>query len=355
MHFLLNFVIMRSVIKMNKKEFRKDLLLWYQKNKRDLPWRKTTNPYYIWLSEIMLQQTQVQTVIPYYLNFIKTFPTIKDLATASLEDVYKCWEGLGYYSRARNLQFASNQIISQFDGIFPQNYDDILTLKGIGPYTAAAISSIAFQYPKGVVDGNVLRILSRVYEKEGNIALDKTKKEFQILCDDLIDTNDPSSFNQALMDLGATICKPQNPLCDTCPIQKHCQAFKHQKQGLLPINIKKINHQEINYITGLIYYEDQLFLLKNPDGLLSGLYGLPQYNVESPNAFEETFNEEYNENIEIYSFQKMVKHVFTHRTWKMYVYLARFTSKPNLSLYSLEEIDSLPISTAHKKVIKLIQ
>ena len=339
---------------MNKTKFQSDLLNWYFINKRDLPWRHTNNPYFIWISEIMLQQTQVATVIPYYEHFLETFPTINDLANANLEDVYKCWEGLGYYSRARNLQEAAKTIQNQFNGIFPHTYEEILSLKGIGPYTASAISSIAFQIPKGVVDGNVLRIFSRIYNDSSNIALDKTKKHYQTLCDDLISKEDPSSFNQALMDLGATICKPKGPLCDICPIASHCLAKKANKQHTLPINIKKLKHQEVNYMTCIIEYENKTFLLKNKEGLLDGLYGFVQYDVETPSNFEQLFYQDFHEEIEITEFIKEVKHVFSHRTWRMQVYQAHFKTKPNLKLYTKKEIEEIPISTAHKKLFKLI-
>lgn len=343
---------MKMVIEMNEKQFATNLVNWYEHNKRDLPWRKSKNPYHIWLSEIMLQQTQVQTVIPYYHRFLAHFPTIETLANANLEEVYKCWEGLGYYSRARHLQEAAKQIIAL--PAFPQTVDELLKLKGIGPYTAAAIASIAFEVKKGVVDGNVLRILARVYEKEDNIALDQTKKSFQKICDDLMGEEKPSSFNQALMDLGATICKPRHPLCDQCPISSFCLANLHHKQNILPVNIKNIKHKETHFITCLIQYQNQYFLLKNESGLLAQLYGLPQYEVESPHAFEEAFYKDYHENIEIYEKIKKIKHVFTHRTWHMHVYLARFIDQPHLPLYSKQAIEQLPIATAHKKIINLM-
>lgn len=336
---------------MNKNKFQDSLLTWYSINKRDLPWRQTSNPYYIWISEIMLQQTQVQTVIPYYHRFISNFPTIESLAKASLEDVYKCWEGLGYYSRAKNMQIAAQTILEKYEGIFPNTYNSILELKGIGPYTASAISSIAFNIPKGVVDGNVLRILSRIYNDNSNIALDKTKKEYQMLCDELISQKDPSSFNQALMDLGATICKPRHPNCSCCPIQDYCLAFKNNKQHLLPINIKKLKHTEIHYITCIIEYNHQFFFIKNKEGLLENMYGLVQYDVESIYSFEERFKDEYNEHIQITEFIKEYKHVFSHRTWRMQVYKAKFSHQPNLKLYQLEDIENIPIATAHKKIL----
>lgn len=337
---------------MNEKQLAKDLVDWYQINQRDLPWRHTKNPYYIWLSEIMLQQTQVQTVIPYYENFIQHFPTYESLVLASLEDIYKCWEGLGYYSRARNLKTAAKQIMEK--GSFPDTYEALLELKGIGPYSAAAISSIAFEIPKGVVDGNVLRILTRVYHLDDNIAKDKTKKKIQVLCDKLIQSQQPSLFNQALMDLGATICKPKNPMCDKCPIHKQCLSYQYKHQNILPVNIKKINHQEKHFITCLVQYQDKYFLFKYEDGLLANLYGLPQFDVESPKAFEEAFFNTYHETIEIYDYLKEVKHVFTHRTWKMSCYKARFINEPQLKLYTLQELEDIPISTCHKKVLKLI-
>ena len=340
---------------MNKDKIAFDLVNWYQQNKRELPWRNTNNPYYIWVSEIMLQQTQVATVIPYYQHFIETFPTVNDLASSDLQAVYKCWEGLGYYSRARNLQTAAKQIVNDYQGIFPNTYASLLTLKGVGPYTASAIASIAFGIPKGVVDGNVLRIMSRVYQKEDNIAIDKTKKAYQQLTDELIRNVDPSSFNQGLMDLGATICKPQHPLCEQCPIQAHCLAYKNHQQELLPVNIKQVKHQEINYITCIIHDDDHhYFLFKNQQGLLANLYGLPQYDLESPHAFQESFEKEFQASIEIYRHLKDVSHVFTHRTWRMHVYLARFTNPGQLKRYSLEEIETLPLSTAHKKLFKLL-
>ena len=331
-----------------------DLLNWYKENKRDLPWRKTNNPYYIWISEIMLQQTQVSTVIPYYEHFIQTFPTIKDLANAPIEDVYKCWEGLGYYSRARNLQEAAKTISKNYNNIFPNSYNDIIALKGIGPYTASAISSIAFNIPKGVVDGNVLRIFSRIYNDYSNIALDKTKKAYQELCDKLISKEDPSSFNQALMDLGATICKPKGPLCQICPLQAHCKSHKLNTQHLLPINIKKLKNTEINYLTCIIEYNDEIFFIKNQEGLLSGLYGFVQYDVESPKSYEALFLKDFNEDIEVCEFIKEVKHVFSHRTWKMQVYKAKFIKQPHLKLYTKKEIELIPISTAHKKLLKFL-
>ncbi len=188
----------------------------------------------------MLQQTQVSTVIPYYLKLIHRFDTVEKLANANIDEVYKYWEGLGYYSRARNLKEASIQIVQDYNDIFPSSKEELLKLKGIGPYTASAISSIAFEKEEGVVDGNVLRIISRLYNKEDNIALQKTKNDYQEIVNQLIIGCTPSYFNQALMDLGATICTPKNPKCENCPVQSQCEGYQKHTQNRLPINIKKI-------------------------------------------------------------------------------------------------------------------
>lgn len=336
---------------MNMKEF---LCPWYQKNKRDLPWRKTNDPYAIWISEIMLQQTQVQTVIPYYQRFMERFPTVEDLANAPLETVYKYWEGLGYYRRAKHLHEAANDILTHWNGHFPNHYKDLLTLKGIGPYTASAIASIAFLEPKGVVDGNVLRIMARYDGSEANIALEKTKRDIQKRVDTLIIGANPSDFNQGLMDLGATICKPQHPLCHQCPLQQQCQAYRTQKQKVLPVVRKKRQHSEEHYLTVILKKDDRIFLTKNTEGLLENLYALPQYDLESPHAFEELFKETYGLEIQVYEHVGEVKHVFSHKTWRMHVYLATLVHK-ELNHPQFLDVHQVPMATAHKKILMALE
>ncbi len=331
--------------------FQECLINWYQENHRDFPWRQDHDPYHIWISEIMLQQTTTETVIPYYQNFIEHFPTVDDLAWASLEDVYKMWEGLGYYRRAKHLHESAKMIVDQYQGVFPCQYEDIIALKGVGEYTAGAILSIAYFKPYPAVDGNVLRIISRVYLIKENIVKKNTQKLIYDKVKELLKGYDASSFNQALMDLGATICRPVHPRCSNCPIASFCKAREFHQQNVLPISIKKINHQEINYITGIITYQDQFFIIKNPPGLLENLYGFVQYEVESPYTFIERFKEEYGVELNIVSSIKRVKHVFTHRTWYMNVY--HFVlNKPIEGLCTLEQLDLKPISTAHQKVLK---
>ena len=341
-------------------QFQTTLIAWYHQHGRELPWRQTKNPYYIWVSEIMLQQTQVDTVCSYYNRFIEQFPDTKSLARASEDSVFKLWEGLGYYRRAANMMKAAQMVEQDFNGHFPDNYEDILKLKGIGNYTASAISSIAYGIPKGVVDGNTLRIISRIYNRQDNIALDQTKKAYQEIMDTLIKGASPSDFNQAMMDLGAMICTPKRAKCDSCPVAKFCDAKKSDTVNLLPVNIKKRTKTDVEYITAVIKYEDKYFMIKNPDGLLQNLYGLVQYEVESPAAFEDNFYNEYGLTLRLMDFGKTVKHVFTHKVWIMNVYYGEITDDikhihPD-KIYGLfthqELVTKLPVSTAHQKALR---
>lgn len=334
-----------------QKNIQNNLITWYNKNHRHFPWRETKNPYYIWISEIMLQQTTTEAVIPYYTRFIETFDTIDKLAKASLEDVYKLWEGLGYYRRAKHIHETAQFICENFDGQFPTTYKDILNLKGIGPYTAGAICSIAYGMSTPAIDGNVLRIISRLYALTDNIALTKTQKKISQIVSELLIGYDASSFNQGLMDLGATICRPLNPQCQNCPIAAFCKAKEIGQQKVLPISIKNIKHKELNYITGIITYQDQYLMIQNPAGLLENLYGFIQYELESPYRFMEEFEKQYHLPLSLVSYHGQVKHVFTHRTWHMHIY--HFTlSHPYNTMYHLEDISQIPVSTAHLKVLK---
>lgn len=328
-----------------------ELIKWYEQNKRDLPWRKTRDPYKIWISEIMLQQTTVEAVIPYFIRFMERFPNIQTLYKASEEEVYKYWEGLGYYRRAKHILETAQIIHNEYHDVFPKDFNTILSLKGIGPYTAGAISSIAFLNPTPAVDGNVLRIISRYYLIKENIALSKTIKNIENIVEELIKDYNPSSFNQGLMDLGARICRPKNPKCDLCPISLHCQAYQNNQQNVLPINIKKIKHQELHFITGVITYKNQFLLIKNPQGLLENLYGFIQYETVNPYHYNELFYNDYHQSLSVVSYIKDIKHVFTHRTWIMHIYHYEL-KEPIKHLYTLKEIEKLPISSAHQKVLQ---
>lgn len=329
---------------------------WYKQAGRDLPWRRTCDPYAIWISEIMLQQTQVDTVKPYYERFMEHFPTVDKLAQAPMDDIYKLWEGLGYYRRAAHLKEAAITVAGEYSGHFPETFEEIIKLKGIGSYTASAIASIAFKQPKGVIDGNTLRIISRVFDRQDNIAKDATKKLYQTVMDHLIAYTDPSDFNQGMMDLGATICTPRKPDCGQCPVMAFCQAYHHKTAGLLPVNIKNKNKTDIYLITAVLRCQDKYFLIKNKDGLLTGLYGLAQYEVESPMGFEDQFYESYRTSVRLLEYEKEFRHIFSHRVWHMSVYYGEIqdSQSPLIkeNLYTWEELTKLPIPTAHKKIIQ---
>lgn len=229
--------------------FSNNIIRWYRDHPRDLPWRETKNPYHIWLSEIILQQTRVAQGMPYYLRFVEAYPELKDLALAPEEEVLRLWQGLGYYSRARNLHFCAKQIWYDLGGEFPNTYSELLKLKGVGSYTAAAISSFAFGEVQAVVDGNVFRVLARAFGIESDIASGKAKKEFEALANQLIPVDQPAEFNQAMMDFGSRQCVPKNPDCGACPLKNQCEAHTHGLVAQLPVKINKtkVRERHIHY------------------------------------------------------------------------------------------------------------
>jgi A/G-specific adenine glycosylase len=262
--------------------FSKTLTTWYLENKRDLPWRKTTNPYLIWLSEIMLQQTRVAQGLPYYMAFTEEFPTVLDLANASEEKVLKLWQGLGYYSRARNLHATSKHIAGNLNGIFPQDYKNLLKLKGVGEYTAAAIASFSYNEVVPVVDGNVFRVLSRYYNIETDIASAKAKKEFTLLAQEVISKDNPALFNQAIMEFGALQCVPKNPNCNLCPLNTSCTALSLKKVNELPIKSKKAKAKNrfLNYLFILDDKNKTIINQRTAKGIWHNLYEFPLVETE---------------------------------------------------------------------------
>ena len=225
--------------------FAEALLGWFRDNQADLPWRRDPSPYQIWLSEVMLQQTQVETVIPYYLRFIRAFPTIEALAAAPLEDVLKLWEGLGYYSRARNLQRAARVVVDQHDGELPRDVDGLLALPGIGRYTAGAIASIAFGRAAPVLDGNVIRVFARLLDLDEDVTRSATQTKLWRIAEDWLPAEDAGEYNQALMELGQRVCKPRNPRCGACPIRAHCRAWKAGAQDSRPRRRRRARRRRI--------------------------------------------------------------------------------------------------------------
>jgi len=258
-------------------KFSNTLVYWYLKNNRDLPWRKTKNPYFIWLSEIMLQQTRVAQGLSYYLKFTSAFPTVFDLAKADESTILKMWQGLGYYSRARNLHFSAKQIAEELNGQFPSTYAEIIKLKGIGDYTASAIASICFEEPTAVVDGNVYRVLSRYFGIKTATNSTAGIKEFKALAQTLIDRKQSGTFNQAIMDFGALHCKPQNPLCGTCPFSDSCVALEKDLTKELPVKDKKIKVRKRYFNFLVIKTGDHKTILTERigKGIWQGLYQFP--------------------------------------------------------------------------------
>lgn len=258
---------------MNAIYFRKSLLNWYSQNRRDLPWRETNDPYKIWLSEIILQQTRVQQGLPYYLNFESKYPTITAFANASEDEILKTWQGLGYYSRARNMHATAKIIRDQYKSKFPNTYDELLKLKGIGPYTAAAIASFAFKQPVALVDGNVFRVLSRLFGMSENIAQTKNHRLFKEKAQELLDTKQPDVFNQAIMEFGATHCTPQNPLCDTCIFAKNCFAIEKNIVKALPFKEKSAPKLTRHFQFWIFVCNDEYFFIqRNEQDIWKGLY-----------------------------------------------------------------------------------
>jgi len=253
------------------------LIKWYLQNKRDLPWRKTTNPYHIWLSEIMLQQTRVAQGMPYFFAFTKEFPTVFDLANASEEQVLKLWQGLGYYSRARNLHKTAQNVANDLNGIFPSTYKDLLKLKGVGEYTAAAIASFSYNEVVPVVDGNVFRVLSRYFDIESDIAAPATKKEFTELAFELMPKDNPAIFNQAIMEFGALQCVPKSPDCSICCFNESCAALQKKKVAVLPVKSKKlkVTNRFFNYLILEDVQGNTLIKKRTAKGIWHNLYEFP--------------------------------------------------------------------------------
>ncbi len=258
------------------------LLAWYGQHARDLPWRRTRDPYAIWISEIMLQQTQVDTVRPYYQRWLREFPDVQALARASIDQVLRLWEGLGYYSRARNLHRAATAVVERFEGSLPSIYEDLRSLPGIGPYTAAAIASIAFDADVAVVDGNVKRVLARLFAYRHDVKSNRGLKELQALADRLVPAGRAGDYNQAVMDLGATICTPRQPNCDGCPVKALCRARELGLQAQLPISARRAAQPVRHALIAVVTSGDQVLVSRRTAALLGGLWAFPSIYTEDP-------------------------------------------------------------------------
>lgn len=299
----------------------KSLLDWYDANKRDLPWRRHSNAYYTLVSEIMLQQTKVATVIPYFERFISRFPTVFDLAAASDDEVVKLWEGLGYYSRARNLHAAVKEVVTVYNGQIPKEKVEVSKLKGIGPYTTGAVLSIAYNQKVPAVDGNVMRVFSRLFALEDDIAKPATRKKMENIAEQVIPEYSPGDFNQALMELGATICTPKSPQCLFCPVNDVCLAYEKGLEKVLPIKKKAKVPEKISIMMYAITFNHQILVEKRPaTGLLANMWSLPTEDRLEEMPYLHQVKEYcemngYSAKIskDIYQFD----HIFSHRHWKI--------------------------------------
>jgi len=345
--------------------FQKKLLTWYAKHKRDLPWRRTKDPYRIWVSEVMLQQTQVDTVIPYYKRWFKKFPMVKALASASLDEVLKAWEGLGYYSRARNLHKAAKVIVAKRHGRFPKTFEAIRELPGIGRYTAGAIASIAFDLPYPVLDGNVSRVLVRLYAISKPPRDPKIVEELWDYAEKLLPKNSPGDFNQAFMELGARICLSKKPLCLFCPVSEQCEARQLGIEESLPAKSPPRKIPLFQVAVAILKHKDRYFIQQRPpEGLLGGLWEFPGGKIEPKETAEGCLYREVQEELgvkaKILRRLPIVKHAYTHFKVILYPFECRLDGgkiKKADTPYRwvrFEEFSKYAFPTANRKIFKLL-
>jgi A/G-specific adenine glycosylase len=343
-----------------KSKIQTNLLHWFKKKGRDLPWRRTTDPYAIWVSEIMLQQTQVPTVIPYYLRFLKSFPTVRRLAKADLSKVLRLWEGLGYYSRARNLLRASQIVSNHLNGKIPDNLTDLLALPGIGRYTAGAILSIAFNKPAPILDGNVKRVLSRLFAIPGNPARGKTEGLLWRLSESLIPKGYASSFNQGLMDLGAMTCTPKEPQCSKCPLRDLCTGRASGDPERFPTKTLKKKIPQIEAISAVIRENGKVLLKQRPsEGLLGGLWEFPNWPLEEKKGVKEYLRDKAKSGLglkvkgeePIGSFQQ----TFSHFKLTLHVFYCQYLNgKANGKWVPIQNLHLFPMSRIHRRIAEKI-
>ena len=357
---------MHSMTFKEPNQIRNLLIEWYRRHHRRLPWRETRSPYRIWVSEVMLQQTQVQTVLPYYKLFLQVFPDVKTLADADLQAVLKVWEGLGYYARARNMHRAAKDILQKHNGKFPDSPKALRKLPGVGDYIASAVLSIAFDQPYAVVDGNVKRVLARLYELPAPVNKSSSYKTFTAAAENLLDHRQPDIFNQALMELGALVCTPKKPDCRHCPIHSLCRAFRTGSVEHFPKRIRSPKSPLYHIAVGVVYKNNHMLITRRkPEGLLGGLWEFPGGKVrshESPdNACIREIKEEVNLNVTVDRQISQVKHAYTHFKILMDVFMCRYVSGKvklkgpvDFRWITLKEIDQYPFPKANHKFIHLL-
>lgn len=347
--------------------FQQNLIRWYKKNQRPLPWRQTTDPYHIWVSEVMLQQTQVNKVLQYYSDFIRQYPDVQSLAAADLQQVLKSWELLGYYARARNLHQAAQIVSEKFHGYVPSDYFHFRQLPGVGDYIAAAVSSLAFNKPYPVVDGNVRRVLSRIFAISSPVNHTSSAKIFQQAVSYLFAKKNPAHFNQALMELGALLCRPRQPQCPGCPVKIYCSAYLTNQQHKFPAKVKTTEIPCYHTTIAIIQKEGRLLITQRPpSGLLGGLWEFPGGKIKKGEsaieALQREIKEEVNLQIKIDEHLTRVKHTYSHFEIVMEVFLATYFSGAiklrgaiDYRWISLAEIEKFPFPAANHKFFPLLR
>jgi len=343
------------------------LIQWYHRHHRRLPWRETDDPYRIWISEVMLQQTQIQTALPYYQKFLREFPDVKALASSNLQKVLKVWEGLGYYARARNMHRAAKTILEQHDEKFPDTWETFRKLPGVGEYIAAAVLSIAFNQPYAVVDGNVKRVLARFHEISGPVNKYSSYKTFKQAAEALLDRRYPGIFNQALMELGARICKPKNPDCMSCPVHFGCRANQTGRVDQFPKRIKTPETPLHHIAVGVVYKNNHMLITRRkPEGLLGGLWEFPGGKVRKDERPEQAcareIKEEVNLSVTVTGHIAQVKHAYTHFKILMEVFSCRYLSGDvklkgpvDFRWITIREVDQYPFPKANLKFIPALK
>ncbi|QRN94855.1 A/G-specific adenine glycosylase [Archangium violaceum] len=342
---------------------RSRLLEWYDRQKRDLPWRRTRDPYAIWLSEVMLQQTQVSTVIPYWERFLQRFPTVESLAAAPLPDVLAAWRGLGYYSRARNLHLAAQEVVARFGGKLPSTAAELLTLPGFGRYTSGAVASIAFGEPAPLVDGNVARVLSRIFEVEGAPGDRVREARLWALATELVHGERPGDFNQALMEHGATVCRPESPLCLLCPVREECLAYRHGRVDELPPARVRAAPKRMTLAVAVWAHQGRLLLARRAEkGLFGGLWELPAAEVEDDmpdTGSAAKLAEALGVDLEVGEHLGTVRRQLTHRALSLRLLRVTGPARPShapafreLRWCTPDEAASLGMSTAMHKALE---
>jgi A/G-specific adenine glycosylase len=321
---------------------------WFDIHKRPLAFRESNDPYYIWVSEVMLQQTQVETMLPYYKKFITLYPSIESLASAPLESVLTSLQGIGYYRRFRLMHQGAIYIVEKFKSKFPITYEDVLSIPGVGQYTAGAIMSIAYNQPYAATDGNVFRVVSRLYGIEGDLTKSVAKKKIEQLNQSIVETGRPSIITPALMELGALVCRPLSPKCEECPVQPLCKAFKENKTNSIPFVKPKKTAKNVEFTTLIITDGKRIILTKNKETLLQEMYLLPQTKTEDYSAILSKYS------IIAHSVDEigLIKHTFTHQQWWMQGIVIRVKNLNHQEAILWNDLTKIPIPEAHKKVLK---